>query len=70
MLTPFPTLTASEQNHLIKLFFDRNSKELYHSDPGVLKRVMNNLCKKGMAEAIDTGWKITQQGQACSLTIS
>lgn len=63
------SLSASEQNHLVKLVTDRESKQLLNTDPGVLKRVMNSLCKKGMAIATDNGWSLTDAGLERSKSI-
>lgn len=56
-------LTPQEESFIVRLATDRSCKELYCFDQGVKARALNGLVEKGLAEAIEGGWKITQEGQ-------
>lgn len=63
------TLTASEARHLVRLVTDRRDRTLLRIDENISVRSMNALVAKGMAEAIEGGWRLTEAGRARSTTI-
>jgi len=62
-------LTQSEANHLVRLVTDRREHTLLKKDIGLSVRAMNSLTKKGMAEAMAGGWRLTEAGRIRSTII-